>query len=229
MSISPQFGGLPETTPLQRSVAVAVAVAVAVIASIAGYLQALSPLITDYRSVVYPVIWITGGLAAAVWVQGTVPVRSNRAIAAIVGSGYVIALLWVSGLVRAGSGTGSLSLSPAIPGWGPIIVYEGSVIGFSIVPFKWIGYLALGYIVYVLVAGAGGSIKAAALGFVTCVSCTAPLVGAVAGAIGGAGASRAVATAGYDIATVVFLVTIGLLVFAVARTTASCSVSETPA
>ncbi|WP_138006161.1 DUF7546 family protein [Halalkalirubrum salinum] len=216
-----------DTTPLQRSLAVAVAVAVAVVASIAGYLQAASPAITDYRSLVYPVVWIVGGSAATVWVHGAVPVRSNRALAVIISSGYVTALLWVSGLIRAGAGMGSLSISPAIPGWGPIVVYEGSIIGFSVVPFKWIGYLALGYIVYVLVAGAGGSIKAAALGFVTCVSCTAPLVGSVVGAIGGAGASRAVATAGYDIATVVFLVTIGLLVFAVARTTATCSVSET--
>ncbi len=229
MSTSFGSAALKETTPLQRSIAVALAVAVAVVASISAYIEAASPAITEYRSLVYPVIWIVGGSTAVVWVHGSVSGRSNRAIAAIVGGGYVVALLWVSGLVRAGAGTGSVLVSPAVPGWGPIVVYEGAIIGFSVVPFKWIGYLALGYIVYVLVAGAGGSIKAAALGFVTCVSCTAPLISAVAGAIGGAGASRAVATVGYDIATVVFLLTIGLLVFAVSRTTPRCPVSETPA
>jgi len=49
------------------------------------------------------------------------------------------------------------------------------------------------------------------------VSCTGPLLVAVVGAIGGAQATTAVATAGYDIATAALVATFGLLVAVVAR------------
>jgi len=72
-------------------------------------------------------------------------------------------------------------------------------------------------VIYVLVAAHRGSIRAAALGVASCVSCTGPLLAAVVGAIGGTQATTAVATAGYDIATLALIATFGLLVAVVAR------------
>jgi len=76
----------------------------------------------------------------------------------------------------------------------------------------------LGYVVYVVAASTAQSVRAAAIGLASCVSCTAPLLLAVAGIFGG-NTTAMVATAGYDIATIIFVGTLALLAIAAKRST----------
>ena len=210
-------------SPLECAVGSGILVATVLAAATASYLWVQQPTLTDGRVLVYPVVWITASVAAAVWVSRTVRVRPRRWLGAAVGIGYTVALLWLSGTVGASAGMPTSQLMVSMPGWGPILLYDNGVVSLSIVPFKLVSYLSLGYIVAVLIAAAG-SARTAALGMASCVSCAAPLLLAVAGLFGGTQATTMVASAGYDLATVVLLVTFGLLVRAARKTADPCNV-----
>ncbi len=212
-------------SPLELAAASAVLAITVLAAATASYLSVQQPTLTDSRVLVYPVVWITASVAVAVWVSRTVRVRPRRWLGAVVGVGYTVALLWLSGTVGASAGLPTSQLELALPGWGPILLYDNGLVSLSVVPFKLVAYLSLGYIVAVLVAAAG-SARTAALGMASCVSCAAPLLLAVAGLFGGTQASTMVASAGYDLATVVLLATFGLLVRAAGKTAEPCEISE---
>ncbi|TQQ80168.1 DUF7546 family protein [Halonotius roseus] len=207
----------PLRSPVGTAVSTAVVAAVMLGAAIAAYLNGTNAVVTELRSLAYPVVWIVVSLAAAVWIGRTVQGRPRRWRGIAVGGGYTLGIAWLSGLIGSTTGGFPPRIHAAPPGWGPIVLYDSGLIRLSIVPFKLIAYLALGYVIYTLVAAHRGSIRAAVLGVVSCVSCTGPLLVAVVGAIGGTQATTAVATAGYDIATVALVATFGLLVAVVAR------------
>ena len=207
----------PLRSPLGAAVSAGVVAIVVLLAAITAYLNSTAAVITADRSLAYPVVWITVSVVAAVWIGRTVVGRPRRRRGLVVGGGYTLGIAWLTGLVGTTTGGFPLRVYAAPPGWGPILLYDTGVVHLSIVPFKLVTYLALGYVIYVLVAAHHGSIRAAALGVASCVSCTGPLVAAVVGAVGGARATAAVATAGYDIATVALVATFGLLVAVVAR------------
>lgn len=207
----------PLRSPVGTAVSTAAVAAVMLVAAIMAYLNGTNAAVTELRSLAYPVVWISVSLAAAVWIGLTVRGRPRRWRGVAVGGGYTLVIAWLTGLLGATTGGFPLRVHAAPPGWGPIIRYDSGLLRLSIVPFKLIAYLALGYVIYALVAAHRGSIRAAALGVVSCVSCTGPLLVAVIGAIGGTQATTAVATAGYDIATVALVATFGLLVAVVVR------------
>jgi len=207
----------PLRSPVGTAVSTAVVAAVMLVAAIMAYLNGTNAAITELRSLAYPVVWISVSLAAAVWIGQTVQGRPRRWRGIAVAGSYTLGIAWLTGLLGATTGGFPLRVHAAPPGWGPIILYDSGLLRLSIVPFKLIAYLALGYVIYALVAAHRGSIRAAALGVFSCVSCTGPLLVAVIGAIGGTQATTAVATAGYDIATVALVATFGLLVAVVAR------------
>ena len=186
-----------------------------------AYLAAAAPRVTDFRVFVYPPVWLAASVAAAVWVDRTVRTRPRPWLGRAVGVAYVLGLGWLGGLIGPSAGTETLRLVATMPGWGPIGLYDNGLVHLSIVPFKLVAYLALGHIVAVLVAASGGSARVAVLGLATCVSCTAPLLLAVGGLLGGTQAASMVASMGYDIATVVLVATFGLLIRAANRTTAT--------
>ena len=204
-------------SPIRAAVATAVVATVALLTAIATYLRLTDPVITTGRSLSYPVVWIVTSLTAAVWIGLTVRGRPRRWRGVAIGGGYTLVIGWLTGLLGATTGGFPLRVHAAPPGWGPIILYDSGLLRLSIVPFKLIAYLALGYVIYALVAAHRGSIRAAAVGVFSCVSCTGPLLVAIIGAVGGTQATTAVATAGYDIATVALVATFGLLVAVVAR------------
>lgn len=204
-------------SPAGAAVSTAIVATVVLVTAIATYLRLTDAVITAGRSLIYPVIWIVTSLTAAVWIGLTVRGRPRRWRGIALGGGYTLMIAWLTGLLGATTGGFPLRVHAAPPGWGPIILYDSGLLRLSIVPFKLIAYLALGYVIYALVAAHRGSIRAAALGIVSCVSCTGPLLVAVVGAIGGAQATTAVATAGYDLATAALVVTFGLLVAVVVR------------
>ena len=204
-------------SPIRAAVATAVVATVALLTAIATYLRLTDAVITTGRSLSYPVVWIVTSLTAAVWIGLTVRGRPRRWRGVAIGGGYTLVIGWLTGLLGATTGGFPLRVHAAPPGWGPIILYDSGLLRLSIIPFKLIAYLALGYVIYALVAAHRGSIRAAAVGVFSCVSCTGPLLVAIIGAVGGTQATTAVATAGYDIATVALVATFGLLVAVVAR------------
>lgn len=204
-------------SPIRAAVATAVVATVALLTAIATYLRLTDAVITTGRSLSYPVVWIVTSLTAAVWIGLTVRGRPRRWRGVAIGGGYTLVVAWLTGLLGATTGGFPLRVHAAPPGWGPIILYDSGLLRLSIVPFKLIAYLALGYVIYALVAAHRGSIRAAAVGVFSCVSCTGPLLVAIIGAVGGTQATTAVATAGYDIATAALVATFGLLVAVVAR------------
>ena len=213
-------------SPLTFAVGSAVVVISVLAAATASYLTVQQPTLTDGRVLVYPVVWSTAAVTAAVWVSRTVRVRPRRWLGAAVGIGYTLALLWLSGTLGASAGMPTSQLELALPGWGPILLYDNGLVSLAVVPFKLVAYLSLGYIVAVLVSAAA-SARTAALGMASCVSCAAPLLLAVAGLFGGSQATTMVASAGYDLATVVLLATFGLLARAAQRTTEACEIPTT--
>jgi hypothetical protein len=169
---------------------------------------------------VYPFVWIN----AALWALWTVDApggssRRRRAVAAAVGAGYFLVLGYFGGLVGPGSGgfaSGwSLVVASFPPGWSPAVLYNGESLTLALLPFKLFGYATLAYLVALTVRDATGGATAGLLGVFSCVSCTLPLIaGAVGGFVGGAGALVTAAYGqSYGLSTLVFVVTVALLVW----------------
>lgn len=174
--------------------------------------------ITAPRFLLYPFVWINVGLwgIARVRVPPASDAQRYRAVAIAVG--YFAVLAVAGGLVGlAGGGpTGfRLAVSSLPPGWGPAVLYAGEFLRVSLLPFKVVGYVALAYLVYATVLDAAGTAAGGLLGLFSCVSCTLPILASLAsGFLGGTGALVAAATAqSYGLSTVVFVLTVGLLVW----------------
>lgn len=208
--------------PLDRSPATLAIVGSAIVVGVyatatSAYLAAVAPVLTDLRVLLYPAVWVGASVAAAIWVDRTLTARPRPWLGRAIGVAYVLGLCWLSGLVGPSTGSETLRVVSTLPGWGPIALYDNGLVSASIVPFKLVAFLALGHAVAVLVA-ASGSARAAVLGAATCVSCTAPLLLAVGGLLGGTQTAAMVASVGYDVATVVLALTAVLLARAASRT-----------
>ena len=180
--------------------------------------------VTAPRYLLYPFVWIDASLLAVALVVGDARNRQDSAgsrpavLPVLVGLGYAVLLLWAGGLVGRGGGSGTLTLLTAPPGWGPILLYDGTV-RLAVVPFKLVGYLVLAWLVALVVAAAGRPLVSGALGLVTCVGCTGPLVLALVAALGGGSvtAYAAVSDLSYDLSTLVFLVSLAGVTWSVLR------------
>lgn len=189
--------------------AVAVLVGVAV-----GYTLAVDPVVHSPAQVVYPVVWL-GASGAFLWaVRDRLGSAGPAALAA--GAGYTLALLWVAGLLGTGATPGSLSVHLGVFGWGPAVVYAGPLVSVRVVPFLVVGYATLGAVAATAVAATPRSAAAGVVGLFACVSCSAPLVAGVAGAVGAGSLAASLSHAQYPLATVAFLLAGGGLA-AVAR------------
>jgi hypothetical protein len=204
-------------SPLEMAVGSAALSLLVVGTATAAYIDLVEPTLTASRVLVYPAVWIAVSLGTAVWIGYTLPDRPRRLLGVAIGGGYTLVLCWLTGLLSIQPGLSSLRVLPTLPGWGPILRYGAGPIQLTLIPFKLVAYLALGYVVYVLAASQTGSLRPAALGMVSCVGCTAPLLLALGGIGGGLQASTLVASAGYDIATLALVGTFGLLAMAVHR------------
>jgi hypothetical protein len=101
------------------------------------------------------------------------------------------------------------------PGWSPALLYGGDLLRVSLFPYRLIGYATLSYLVFVTLLDVDGSIFSGALGFASCVSCTWPVLGtAVTALFGGGSLIATVATnQPYGLSTVVFVTSVGLLIW----------------
>lgn len=185
--------------------------------AVIAYFTLTPATITNVRYVLYPFVWINAGLWG-VWQIG--PARGtprHRGIAALVAIGYLLLLLLVTGLLgfTSGEATSGLQIRLASPGWGPIVSYLGPHIHFTLIPYRVVGYVALAYLVYTAALETVRAALSGVIGFASCISCSFSIVLAlVAGLTGGSTAAiSAVYGVSIDLSTLIFLVTIGLLVW----------------
>lgn len=182
---------------------------------VAGFLVVSSFSVDRIRYVIYPFVWINVGLLAAVSINPVAQNRRHRAIGIAIAIAYYLVLLYASGnLGTTPAGTDwSLRVGMTTPGWGPSIVAAGPMVRLTMIPFEVIGYAALSYLLYANVLRISRSVFAGALGLVTCVGCTVPILAPLIGVLGGP-ASGLTSTAyqySYDVGTVLFVVTVGIL------------------
>ena len=180
-----------------------------------GDLRALS--LADLRLWVYPFVWINVGLWAVLRTDPAPADARTRRVAGLLTLGYVGVLAYAGGLVAGGhAGTpGEVNVVWATvpPGWGPAVTYAGELVTLTLVPFRVVGYLALAYLVYATILDASRSAVTGVLGFLSCVSCSWPVLASLAAGLagGGSGVAAAVTAGSYDLSTLVFLVTVALL------------------
>lgn len=174
----------------------------------------------EVRYLVYPFVWINAGLWA---VHRTDPHPGNRGhqwLAGTLAAGYFLLIMWVPGQIGLGTiepghvglGLHHLRIAWYAPGWGPLLAYAGAV-RLYLVPFEVIGYASLAYLMYANVLELARGAFSGVLGLVTCVGCTVPVLAPLVGLLGGPTASLTTTAYqwSYDLGTLVFLLTLGLL------------------
>ncbi|MEF8841017.1 MAG: hypothetical protein V5A62_05265 [Haloarculaceae archaeon] len=184
-----------------------------------AYVALVGPQVTRPLFYVYPFVWINAALYA-LWRTDLPAAPTRRRLAAgAVALAYLGVLSYVGGLFGFGAGgavTGlRLELAALPPGWSPALIYAGASLQFALLPFKLFGYLVLAYLLYATLLDAAAGLLGGALGLFSCVSCTLPVIaGVVSGFVGGAGVAAAAAYGqSYALSTVVFVLTVALLLW----------------
>lgn len=190
---------------------------------LAFYFGATHATAISLRYVLYPLVWID----VAVWVvyrTGRVSATTRRRlVAAAVAAAYVLVLAAIAGVIRptpdVPASEYGLRLVGGPPGWGPAVVYLSSTVQVAAVPYLVVGYLALGYLVYVTVLRTATAALSGVVGVASCVGCgvsiAASLVAGVAG--GGSALTAAAYELSVDLSTLVFLVAAAALYWAANR------------
>lgn len=209
------------TLPVGRSTAVrAVGTLLALeLLAVFVYLRVTGTSILAPRYTLYPFVWINVG-AWVVLRRPTVAASQRRRVAAgAVAVGYFAVLAVAGGLVGLGGMDMPARIAWLSPGWGPAVMYTNTVVDISIIPFEVIGYAALAVLVYTVVLAGARSALAGVLGVATCVGCAWPFGAALVAALGGVGSPLTTTVPGvaYDLSTVLFVVTAGVLHLAARR------------
>jgi len=194
------------------------------VALVVLYVLTAPAIITNPLILVYPFVWINLSILAVVYVDRPSATRRRLLVTGVLAAVYFGVLTVVGGLVGLGHafhghshGAGAIRIAVASipPGWSPALLYGGDLLRVSVFPYKLVGYAALSYLVFVTLLDVDASILSGALGFVSCVSCTWPILGTVLTALfGGGSVVTSVATnQPYGLSTLVFTTAVGLLVW----------------
>lgn len=174
---------------------------------------------TTTRYVLYPFVWINAGIWAVMHIDPPSAPRRRQVAAGLVAVVYLFVLLWLAGLVGVdlhGNPDDLVGINVYFgsPGWERVSLVLPAA-HLTLIPFRLIGYLALSYLVFVTILDAAGAALSGALGFVSCVSCSFPiLVSLGSGLFGGSAAvTGTLYTYSVDVSTVVFLLALGLLYY----------------
>ena len=167
----------------------------------------------DPVSLAYPLVWLN----VAAWGVRRVGVpdasRRQWLAAGAVAVAYFLLLGGVGGLYMLhGDGLGT-RVAWLSPGWGPALIYSGSALTVSLLPFKVGGYAALAYLVAVTIIDTARTGVAGLLGLLSCVSCTWPVVATLAAGLFGSASTVVVVAESqpYALSTVVFVSSVLLL------------------
>ncbi|SDM19243.1 hypothetical protein SAMN04487949_1221 [Halogranum gelatinilyticum] len=226
---------LPNWRPSKQELLVWAAILNAELLAVLLYLLFMPVRVQSWRFILYGFLWINVGVFA-VWKTNPTPSDPRtRRIALLVAAGYFLVLAVAGGILGpshtspiaalltdghthshgATTAAASYELRMLPPGWGPAFVYQGAWVMLILMPYKVVGYLALAYLVYATVIDAVTASISGALGLLSCISCTWPILGSLAASVFGSGSAVAVAatTWPYDISTVAFLGVVGLLMW----------------
>jgi len=187
---------------------------------VVGYFLATPGDVTVPRYVLYPFVWINAVLVAAYRTPIPSAPRRRHLLAGGLAAVYFLLLAnWAGliGLTVGGhhpipEGVLGVSVGAGSPGWGRVRIIT-RVFFVSFVPYRVIGYLGLTYLVYAALLDASGALASGALGLVSCLSCSFPIVASfVTGFLGGWVTLMSTAFAySIDISTVAFLASVALL------------------
>ena len=209
---------------IDRSAAVLVALAVlAELALVAGYLGATAAEATSVRYLLYPFVWINVALAA---VFAARPPRASwrlQGAVAVVAAAYFLVLAYFGGVLELthlghshshGSASGLVVFTSLPPGWGPTVVYDHALFSLTVVPYQFVGYLALTYLVYVALLDTASAAFSGAIGLLSCASCSWPVFASLlTGVLGGSAVASTVYTFSVDLSTAAFVAAVVLLVW----------------
>lgn len=190
------------------------------------YFAVTTASVSQYRYVLYPFVWINVSLWVAARVRPPETTRRRMVVGVVIAGGYLLVISILSGIVSltATTGTpGGIGVSWVVPGWGPLVTYDGGVFDFALVPFEVIGYTILSYLVYVAAIGAMHTALSGTIGLASCVSCATPVLTTLVGGASGIQSSTISAAYrwSYDIGTVLFVVAVGLLFWSHKRSVGS--------
>jgi hypothetical protein len=187
---------------------------------VAGYFLATPGGVTVPRYVLYPFVWINAVLVAAY--RTPLPSASPRRhlLAGVLAAVYFLLLANWAGLVGFTVGGHhpipetvlGVSVGSGSPGWGRVRLIT-RVLYVSFVPYRVIGYLGLTYLVYAAILDASGAVASGAVGLLSCLSCSFPIIASFAtGLVGGlVTVMTTVVAYSIDISTVAFLASVALL------------------
>ena len=184
-----------------------------------AYLALVGPQVTRPLFYLYPFVWINAAVYALWRVDRPTAPAGRKVAAGAVALAYLGVLAYVGGLFGFGAGGAAtglrLELAALPPGWSPALIYAGASLQVALLPFKVVGYLALAYLLYATLLDAAAGLVGGLLGLFSCVSCTLPVIaGVLSGFVGGTGAvAAAVYGQSYLLSTVVFVLTVGLLLW----------------
>lgn len=185
------------------------------IAVVAAYFLITGTVALTIRHALIPVVWITLGAWVVLHTPLPDELPSYAPVVAVVSAVYFVVLLYLGGLVgfTTTPGSSSFFFTLASPGWGPIVGYTADAVYLRVVPFQFIGYAVLSYLVFVALTDTASSLVGAAVGMVSCVGCTWPIIAGVLSVVGagGAGATSAVQSLSYELSTVVYIVAVVVL------------------
>lgn len=185
------------------------------VAAVGTYFATTSAAVDQIQYLVYPFVWINAGMWAVANTRPMPGNRRHRLLGLIVAGGYLLLVLVVSGKVGPGvPGTPfDLRIAWYAPGWGPLVAAEGSWVRLYLVPFEVLGYTSLAYLMYANTLALSRGTLAGALGLLTCVGCTVPVLVPAVGLLGGpaTGLSTTAYRWSYDLGTLLYLVTLGVL------------------
>ena len=206
-------------TLLWGSVLVTLELGVLAVHSLFGSSSVVS--LAGLRLWVYPFVWINVGLWAVVrtFPAARGATTRQRVLASALAAGYFGVLAYTGGLVGHGTPDGAgvvrVVWGTVPPGWAPTLTYAGDFFRATLIPFKLVGYLVLAYLVYATILDAARSAVTGVLGLLSCVSCSWPVLASLASGVAGSGTgiAAAVATGSYGLSTLVFVLTVALLVW----------------
>jgi len=184
-----------------------------------GYQLLSNNVVSEIASAIIPFVWIN----LALWVVArtdlpSVPYRT-RVIGIAIATLYFGLLSYFGGLWAIGpSEFGwrfAVDLATPSPGWTPIVHLDTALFQIDIIFYQFVGYLALGYLIYASILDTAGSAVAGVLGLLSCVSCNAALFATIITSVFGGSAALvdAVLTNSYTVSTVVFVLTLALLYY----------------
>lgn len=199
-----------------RTIRVWVAVVLVEATLLFAYFAVTSAQPTDeIRYLIYPFIWINAGLWAVFRSDANPGSWPHRLVAVSIAGVYLLTILYLPGNVGLGvaGAPADFRVEMYAPGWGPMLAFTSPWLRLFLLPFEVVGYASLAYLLYVNVLDVTRGVFSGVFGLVTCIGCTAPILAPLIGVLGGPATSLTTTAYkwSYDIGTLVFLLTVGLL------------------